>query len=47
MALVLLQLFRRLSVQGEDFKVEFDNDNRLLDCRLPTLESGSCQVYAI
>ena len=46
MSLVLVESFRRLCVHGEDFKVEGEDDNRLVDCWLPALKSWSSQIKA-
>ena len=46
MSLVLLKPFRRLSVDGEDFKVDGDDDNWVLGRRLPALQDWPGQVEA-
>ena len=46
MSLVLLKPFRRLSVHGEDFKVDGDDDNWVLGRRLPALQDWPGQVEA-
>ena len=46
MSLVLLKPFRRLSVHGEDFEVDGDDDNWVLGRRLPSLQDWPGQVEA-